>query len=1034
MTFSAFQQMSHAFGVDPGSAKRSAAELRAAAADPRAMHALLAPLFREVVERYVTAGTVASGEKGLNALEDGMAALMAEMLAVSRGAPGVFRRICDALELTQDDAPWLLHVTLATVLQGVIANYTKYLAKGSEPGRSRVDEDDVPIVETALGLKLRAAGLGGKNLEEPLLPEPEEADVAEETADVWQSHLSACHDIWENLALGLTLRHGEPATSRWLEQALRQSSPQRRGTRVAGLALAGKGRKALEAELSDSVHAGGTAHDGDDPQVARSGLEFSAIVLDMVLEVLGRTAKPALTLTPNNKRDVRRLRPHESLIRALATVHGGARLCDPSGPILNKPRAWSMTGPDPGRTERGGLHHRKMSFYKFQDKNKPIRDFLAAVNNDTAAFTTVFAAVNALQETSWRINRRVWEVQQAILKGCDDPELVDSRLGAAFKDVVVAPSFASKWKGWLKEKFFARHRPSQGGSLGHRKHASPGWRLISPHGALEVMRLAREDHFHFAYNIDSRGRIYPLGSYLHPQGEDTFRALLEFSVEQPITEQGVRWLALHGSQCASTQRIASELGVKSAILSAEQRLTWIEKVTPMILESAAEAMECTWWRDVGGKSAFQFLAFCYAWSDLKKGDHRVKSRLPIHVDGTCNGLQHIAALTRDRPLGGAVNLVPGEPADIYMSVTRAVLERASVPDRRVVVKPDEGKPFELSLHEFEPRLRALLGAHPNLVDRDAAKKVVMVIPYGATVRSYAKELASHLKNSAADPRLLEELSAMGKIAADRIRQAFEDDKAASSRLRGKLEKKREREGKGLELYYGRLLLSTLLAREFDAALRERYPVIGSFKAWLQETCKSVTDRHLPLMWVSPSGLPVLQNGFKASTDRIDVRGIGRIRLSHYTLTDAVDSQRQSRGILPNFIHSLDGAHLVGTIRRAQALGVRSFSMIHDSFGTHAADMPKLARALRAAFVELYADDRLEELRAFLVAYVDGQALAILGEDNRSRTKASLIAVANGLRGERSSRKRRGQAAGLPSFGGTGDLDIASVANSEYFFC
>ena len=42
------------------------------------------------------------------------------------------------------------------------------------------------------------------------------------------------------------------------------------------------------------------------------------------------------------------------------------------------------------------------------------------------------------------------------------------------------------------------------------------------------------------------------------------------------------------------------------------------------------------------------------------------SHLPIHQDGSCNGLQHYAALGRDVLGAGAVNLLPAnEPQDVY---------------------------------------------------------------------------------------------------------------------------------------------------------------------------------------------------------------------------------------------------------------------------------------------------------------------------------------------------------------------------------
>ena len=44
---------------------------------------------------------------------------------------------------------------------------------------------------------------------------------------------------------------------------------------------------------------------------------------------------------------------------------------------------------------------------------------------------------------------------------------------------------------------------------------------------------------------------------------------------------------------------------------------------------------------------------------LASGDPAAfRSRLPVQMDGSCNGLQHYAALSRDAPGAHAVNLLP----------------------------------------------------------------------------------------------------------------------------------------------------------------------------------------------------------------------------------------------------------------------------------------------------------------------------------------------------------------------------------------
>lgn len=47
--------------------------------------------------------------------------------------------------------------------------------------------------------------------------------------------------------------------------------------------------------------------------------------------------------------------------------------------------------------------------------------------------------------------------------------------------------------------------------------------------------------------------------------------------------------------------------------------------------------------------------------------------LPIHQDGSCNGLQHYAALGRDQVGAESVNLAPADrPQDVYSSVATLV--------------------------------------------------------------------------------------------------------------------------------------------------------------------------------------------------------------------------------------------------------------------------------------------------------------------------------------------------------------------------
>ena len=60
-----------------------------------------------------------------------------------------------------------------------------------------------------------------------------------------------------------------------------------------------------------------------------------------------------------------------------------------------------------------------------------------------------------------------------------------------------------------------------------------------------------------------------------------------------------------------------------------------------------------------------------------------------------------------------------------------------------------------------------------------------------------------------------------------------------------------------------------------------------------------------------------------------------------------------RGVPPDVIHSLDAAHLMKTIAYCQKCGIRSFAMVHDSYGTHAPAMAAMSKELRRSFVDTY---------------------------------------------------------------------------------
>lgn len=109
----------------------------------------------------------------------------------------------------------------------------------------------------------------------------------------------------------------------------------------------------------------------------------------------------------------------------------------------------------------------------------------------------------------------------------------------------------------------------------------------------------------------------------------------------------------------------------------------------------------------------------------------------MHQDGSCNGLQHYAALGRDKPGGQAVNLLPSErPQDVYSEVLNLVLQAI---ERDILIPEDEE---DLKLRKKGVHARLIHGH----VNRKVIKQTVMTSVYGVTLTGARMQIMGKLKD------------------------------------------------------------------------------------------------------------------------------------------------------------------------------------------------------------------------------------------------------------------------------------------------
>ena len=142
--------------------------------------------------------------------------------------------------------------------------------------------------------------------------------------------------------------------------------------------------------------------------------------------------------------------------------------------------------------------------------------------------------------------------------------------------------------------------------------------------------------------------------------------------------------------------------------------------------------ENVWWK--GFDDPFQGLATCHEIvKAVESGDpENYMCSLPVHMDGSCNGLQHYAALGRDKDGGKAVNLcMSDKPQDVYSGVMHEVA-------RRVAQDADEMLPFDENKGDMTKAEKDLLKKVNSarlvngLIDRGVVKRTVMTSVYGVT--------------------------------------------------------------------------------------------------------------------------------------------------------------------------------------------------------------------------------------------------------------------------------------------------------------
>jgi DNA-directed RNA polymerase len=312
-------------------------------------------------------------------------------------------------------------------------------------------------------------------------------------------------------------------------------------------------------------------------------------------------------------------------------------------------------------------------------------------------------AINKLQKTAWKINRRVLDVQKVVYEN-------NLSIGMPASLPLVLPEFPKHLADLNKDDMSEEQLAELTDWKMKAKHtyAKEMARKSKMLSFIRTYTLAHElydwDEFYYVYNCDFRGRIYCATADLSPQGADSAKGIIQFAEGVELGDSGVYWLAIQGANVYGVDKVAYA-----------DRVKWIKEHEPIIREVIKDPISNRgFWAEAD--KPYQFLAFCYEWADCDYGRNtKHKGHLPVGLDGSCNGLQHYSAMLRDEIGAKATNLLPcDKPQDIYGDVADVVMRKLD------------------KLQSSDPM--AMLWYRVG-VTRKCAKRPVMTLPYGATRQS-----------------------------------------------------------------------------------------------------------------------------------------------------------------------------------------------------------------------------------------------------------------------------------------------------------
>ncbi|XP_033195619.2 mitochondrial RNA polymerase isoform X1 [Bombus vancouverensis nearcticus] len=329
-------------------------------------------------------------------------------------------------------------------------------------------------------------------------------------------------------------------------------------------------------------------------------------------------------------------------------------------------------------------------------------------NTEPEQLFPIFDSLNQLSSIPWKINTAILDI---VIKIFQDGGSVELNVPQSVS--VLTPPGPIKKNATVEEKQKAAIAIAQYNQKKYDMYSLWCDALYK----LSIANHFRNKIFWLPHNLDFRGRVYPVPPYLNHLSSDLGRSLLLFGKGKPLGPNGLDWLKLHVINLTNFKKAGS----------VKERLEYANQNMDNILDSATKPLTGKmWWKQ--SEEPWQTLAGCMEIANALKTPNveEYVSTFPVHQDGSCNGLQHYAALGKDKIGAESVNLHPFDtPKDVYSEVV-SIIETQRQIDAKNNVK-----------------IAQILEGY---VKRKVIKQTVMTTVYGVTKYGAKHQIAKQLKD------------------------------------------------------------------------------------------------------------------------------------------------------------------------------------------------------------------------------------------------------------------------------------------------